>query len=298
MPRRVQDIVPNSHRSIRDIPLHGISVERNKVTAPIQPPKEKEATKNRAQPSDMRPSSRRELTVKEASGRSELEHRKKISKADEEVPTEDHKRAVTTVSHRKSKKSRPRKWLYVLMGIVIIVAGVAYVASVFFSHASFTIVSKVVPVTVNSTYISQNASNPNGLTYELATVKGGSSAIVPATDGSKISTSAKGTITLYNSYTSQSQRLIAGTRMTDGSDRIYRLASSVVIPGYAPKSGVNVPGTVTASIIADQPGQKYNISRSDPVSDFKIVAYQGSAKYDAIYGRLISDVSGGFIGTQ
>ena len=184
------------------------------------------------------------------------------------------------------------------MGIIVVVAGAAYIASVYFSHASFIIAPKTIPLTVNSTYISQGTAGNGVLTYELATVKGSSSSIVQAVNGPNVSTNAKGKVTLYNAFSSQTQRLIAGTRLVDGSDRIYRLASSVVIPGYITKSGTNVPGSISVSIVADQPGQQYNVSRTDAISDLKIVAYKGSSKYDTIYGRLSTDLTGGFLGTQ
>lgn len=252
MPRRVQDIVPNTHRSIRDIP-----VGRSSIIAPIQPPKKKAG---------------RILSL----------------------PRTD----TPILPSHNTKKSGTKKWIFVLMGIVIIVAVVGYVTSVYFSHASFTIVPKTVPFTVNSAYISQNTPGKGVLTYDLASIKGDLSANVPAIDGPKLSTSAKGKIVVYNSYSTQTQRLIAGTRFADDTGRIYRLTSSVVIPGYTLTNSKITPGSITISITADQPGQTYNVSKSDPVSDFKIVAYKNTAKYDTMYGRIASDISGGFVGAK
>lgn len=258
MPRRVQDIVPNTQRSIRDIP-----VERPSVLAPIQPPKKR---------------SRNDDDVNE-------------------VPIQ--RSSAPIMPPRQRKRSGAKKWLFLLMGIVIIVAAAGYIASVYFSTASFTIVSKVIPFTVNGTYISQNTPSKGVLTYQLAVIKGDSTATVPATDGPKISTSAKGKITLYNTYSTQSQRLIAGTRFADDTGRVYRLASSLVIPGRTTSaSGTSIPGSIAASVVADQPGQSYNITKADPLSDFKIVAYKGTTKYDSIYGRISTDISGGFVGAK
>ncbi len=281
MPRRVQDIVPNKHRSIQDIP-----VERSTISAPIQPPKEKVTAKIRAQTNDMRHIS------KDASPSKLL---------NKETPPHNipiHKEVTTKPPHHRTKNSGSKKWLYVLMGIVIVVAGVGYIASVYFSRASFTIVPKTVPISINSTYVAQNTPNKGNLTYELAAVKGSETATIAAVDGPKISITAKGKITLYNAYGSQSQRLIAGTRLSDETGRVYRLTNSVVIPGYTSSNGTNIPGSLVTAIAADQPGQSYNISHSDSVSDFKIVAYKGTAKYENIYGRLATDISGGFIGAQ
>jgi hypothetical protein len=51
-------------------------------------------------------------------------------------------------------------------------------------------------------------------------------------------------------------------------------------------------------MVADQSGASYNISRSDSLSDFKVVAYKGTPKYATFYARLSSDVSGGFSGVK
>src|SRR3989344_6006082 len=267
MPRRVQDIVPNKHRSIRDIPVERESLVR---------PKSKEASRTRTQPVEMRPT------------KNPLEN----------VEVRIEKTIVNPPVTRRPRKSGSKKWLYIVMGIVIIVAGAAYVASVYFSYASFKVAPKVVSISVNSTYVTQGTPEKSVLAYEIAAVKGGSSVTVPATDGPKISTSAKGKITLYNAYSKETQRLIAGTRLSDDTGRIYRLTSSVVIPGFTTSGGNTIPGTLVTIVSADQPGDKYNILKTDSVSDFKIVAYKDTSKYNSMYGRLAGDISGGFVGTQ
>lgn len=285
MPRRVQDIVPNTHRSIRDIP-----VERGTLLAPLQPPKEKKYAKVRAQTSDMRQSSKevptRDINIQ------------KIDTDKSDDKSNDTSKHSFIARSRRERRIKSKKWMYIVMGIVTTVAGVGYIASVYFSRASFTIMPKIVPISVNSTYISQNTPGKGILTYELAAVKSSASATVVATDGPKTSTSAKGKITLYNTHSSQSQRLIAGTRLSDDTGRIYRLTSSLVIPGYSTSAGKNIPGSIVTTIVADQPGQSYNILRTDSISDFKIVAYKGTTKYDSMYGRIATDISGGYIGTK
>ncbi len=282
MPRRVQDIVPNTHRSIRDIP-----VDRRSIIAPIQPPKKKSGRTLLLRKSDVE-------TVNDAEETERVES-PKVRAVKNALEMRSNSPIMTP---RALKKSGGKRWLLIFMGIVVIVAAAGYVASVYFSRATFTIVPKTIPFSVNSTYLSQNTPGKGVLAYDLATIKGDLSATVAATDGPQLSTSAKGKITIYNSYSIQTQRLIAGTRFVDERGRIYRLASSVVIPGYVSSNAKITPGSVSVSITADQPGQSYNISKSDPISDFKIMAYKDSAKYDTIYGRIASDVSGGFVGAK
>jgi len=59
-----------------------------------------------------------------------------------------------------------------------------------------------------------------------------------------------------------------------------------------------IPVKAGAAIVADAAGASYNISGSDALSDFKIVAYKGTPRYSSFYGRFVSDVSGGFVGRK
>lgn len=197
-------------------------------------------------------------------------------------------------------KSRKRRkiWPLITAGVVVIIIAAAFVASTFFSHATFTIVPRSIPVAVDSTYIAQGVAAPGTLSYDVITVRASASTTVAAVDGPQVSTKAQGKVTLYNAYSNQAQRLIAGTRLSDSSGRIYRLTGSVVIPGYTQKSGSTIPGTVSAAIQADQAGASYNVSAGDAVSDFKIVAYKGTPRYDTMYGRVAGDITGGFVGSK
>ncbi|MEN9913213.1 MAG: hypothetical protein RLY66_621 [Candidatus Parcubacteria bacterium] len=274
MPRRVQDIVPNNHRSIRDIP-----VERNDIQAPVEPPR--------------RRTTGRPIAVKKP----ELEIRREEREEKEDEAPHPIKRISVTPPHKK-KRSGSKRLLFVLMGIVVVVAGAGYVASVYFSRAAFTIVPKMVPITVNGAYTAQAAGTKGTLTYELAVVKGSANISVVATDGPSISTSAKGKITVYNKYVAAPQRLIAGTRFADSTGRIYRLTDSISVPGYTTSAGAIVPGSISASVVADQPGESYNFTKNDATTDLTIVAYKGTPRYDTVYGRVSTDIIGGFVGTK
>jgi hypothetical protein len=86
--------------------------------------------------------------------------------------------------------------------------------------------------------------------------------------------------------------------LADNSGLIYRLTSTTVIPGYTSSAGSIIPGSIAATIVADQSGANYNISSSDPLSDFKVVSYKGTPKYAGFYARLASNITGGFNGAR
>lgn len=270
MPKRVQDIVPTSRRSIRSIPV------------------EKSRTEDLRRPSDIK--------------RTEDKIEKKLSSEMKRGGEISLRRMPFTPPAPQKKKSPDwlsgRKLLTGL-GVAVIVIGVAYILSTYFSHATFRLQAKSVPITVDSTYVAEGNAAKGTLVYDLATIIGSESVTVPAISGQAINTKAGGKMTIYNSHSTTAQRLVAGTRIANDSGKIYRLTGSVVVPGHTVSANGNkIPGTISTSVVADQAGETYNISKTDPQSDFKIVAYQGTPKYDGFYARLSTDISGGFAGTQ
>jgi len=287
MPRRVQDIVPGDRRGIR-----GVQVEKEKKVPSSEPrPARKQSAKEKAF-DEKEPA--REISIHKPA--SKLEALDKAA-SEKESGGKKHPQHMSLVPPAPRKKRGSRKpWIYGGAGVIVLIVAVAFIASTYFSHATFTIVPRVVPVNVNSTYIAQGTPTAGSLSYELIPVQGTLSATVPAVDGPQTSVKAQGKVTLYNSYSAQSQRLIAGTRLSSNSGLIYRLAGSVVIPGYTQKAGSTVPGTVSATIQADQAGADYNIASAGAVTDLQIVAYKGTPKYAGLYAQLAGDVSGGFVG--
>ncbi|MEI6396984.1 MAG: hypothetical protein WCO48_02855 [Candidatus Taylorbacteria bacterium] len=219
------------------------------------------------------------------------------------IDTVVHTHTPVEKPHHSTKKPTGLRWFLITIGVLIIFSGLGYIASTYFSRASFTITPVSMVAEIDGIYSTQDSSS--GLTtasgtipYSLMTVRGSASTTVSATVGPAVSTKSQGPVTLYNSYSTQSQKLIAGTRMANSSGRVYRLAGSVVIPGYTVSSKTTIPGSVNATIIADQPGDLYNITGASSISDFKMVSYKGTTKYDSIYARISAPIVGGMTGTQ
>ncbi|MEI8328116.1 MAG: hypothetical protein WCG02_03190 [Candidatus Taylorbacteria bacterium] len=276
MPRRVQDIVPGDRRSVRDIPARG-----EKVAETISHTKVEKKT----------PKIRGEISVK-------------VHKVVEEKPEKEpaKRMAVTPPPEKEKKRSFKKKklWIGIVVGVVVVVAVLAFFASTYYSRAVFTITPKSIPISVNSPLVIKAGTATAGgdLTYEVLMMKGSQSITVPATDGPAVSIKAEGKVNLYNSFSTSSARLIAGTRVANSGGLIYRLKSSVVIPGYTKPFGSTVAGSIGASIVADQPGAEYNLSKASAPTDFKIIAYKGGPRYDTIYAKLNSDIIGGAAGTK
>lgn len=100
---------------------------------------------------------------------------------------------------------------------------------------------------------------------------------------------ARGTLVITNEYSSDAQPLIATTRFETGDGKIFRLVESVTVPGVTIVDGKRQPGVVEAVVIADAPGDAYNIAPAD----FTITGFKGGVKYDKIRARSSKGFSGG-----
>jgi len=95
---------------------------------------------------------------------------------------------------------------------------------------------------------------------------------------------AQGKITIYNNYR-LSQYLVVNTRFQAPSDNViyFRSAKAVTIPAK---------GTIEIDVIADRPGEEYNI---EPAT-FSIPGLLGLPQYTSIYAKSFSKMEGGFKG--
>ncbi len=288
MPRRVQDIVPGDHRSIRSIPVErGTRSEIKKSTSSGT---SKRQTKTHSKVHE-EPAPEPKAVVHETSHH-EHHHSESISINRQPLIT-------TAAPARKRGSGSGLWWTFVTIGVLAVVIGAGYIASVYFSRATFTVVPRSIPLSVSGTYVAQGTPAAGALLYELVVVQSTASTTVPATDSAVSTTKAEGSVTLYNTYSPEPQRLIAGTRLANDSGLIYKTTESVTIPGYTKSSsGQILAGTAKADIVADQAGPSYNISKTDSISDFRVVAFKSTPRYSGFYARLASDVNGGFNGTK
>ena len=107
---------------------------------------------------------------------------------------------------------------------------------------------------------------------------------------------ARGTITIYNEFSSNPQSLVATTRFASPDNKIFRLATGVTVPGME-KVGVETKsGAIEAEVVADEAGEDYNIE----ATSFTIPGFQnsGSDKYAKIYAKSFKVMTGGGQGSQ
>ena len=100
---------------------------------------------------------------------------------------------------------------------------------------------------------------------------------------------ARGTITVYNAYTTSPQTFVAKTRFVSSDGKLFRAPQRIIVPGAHYEGGKLVPGEVAAEVEADQPGEEYNIGSTT----FSIPGLAGTASYTTIYAKSFEPMTGG-----
>jgi len=194
-------------------------------------------------------------------------------------------------------------WKYffaVVLIVAIIISGAA--AYVFLPKASILIFTKNKTQTIDSQIDGNITAGAVDLEKEIipAKVVAVSSDISREydTSGTKNSSSqkARGTITIYNEFSSSPQPLVATTRFESTDKKIFRLVSGVTVPGMEKVGTETKPGAIEAEVIADESGDGYNIG----ATSFSIPGFQssGNEKYTKIYAKSFKAMTGGGQGNQ
>ena len=114
-----------------------------------------------------------------------------------------------------------------------------------------------------------------------------------ATTGEEeINTRASGEITIYNEYSSDDQTLLDRTRFESSSGKTFRILQSITVPGAKIEEGKIIPSSLKVEVVADQPGDEYNIGPDD----FIIPGFRGSPKFAGFYGKSSDSMSNGYVG--
>ena len=134
----------------------------------------------------------------------------------------------------------------------------------------------------------------NELSYEIMTIEKTDSKKIAATGREEIEEKASGKIVIFNDFNTSSQRLIKNTRFETPEGLIYRINKSIIVPGQKTEGGKTVPGSIEATVYADEAGEKYNIG----LTDFTIPGFEGSPRFDSFYARSKTEMAGGFAGER
>lgn len=196
----------------------------------------------------------------------------------------------------RPKRRSGRKTLWIVgVAIIVLCALGGILLSTFFAGAVITVFERQEPVT-GSVTVTASINPPTGnLGYSIMSGTRSATTTVPATGTEQVSRPASGVITIYNAFSTESQRLIARTRFEAPDGKVYRIQESVDVPGATKAAnGTLVPGSLSATVYADAPGESYNRSGE---TRYTLPALKGDPRYETMYATSQA-VSGGFVGEE
>lgn len=178
-------------------------------------------------------------------------------------------------------KEKGRGWMFIIF-LILVVGGIGT-----FLHFQK---SATVYITTTQEILTFKDTEISVPTTELIVLSATTTSVIDITTstGTPILTKAKGTVTIYNSNSTE-QVLIASTRLETPNGKIYRLDSKITVPRASIVAGKTTPGSIQALITADKVGESYNISQSD----FTFPGLVGSARYKNVYARSKGAITGG-----
>lgn len=168
---------------------------------------------------------------------------------------------------------------------MLLIVAAAFGAIYHFSSARVDVTPDTVSAAVQGSFTAEQSTGD--LPYEIVTAQKIASQSAKSTGTRSVSSSASGSITIYNTQ-SKAQKLITNTRFATTGGLIFRIHAPVTVPAGSPEK----PGSVIAKVYADKPGDSYNVG---PTS-FTIPGFAGTAQESKVYARSSSALAGGAAG--
>lgn len=203
-----------------------------------------------------------------------------------------YKQRLQRTPQIKSKIKIIRKPILVILIVVLIFCGMYWIGNLQYK-ADIVLTEKEQIVNLdNQNFIASKNGNSNNIEFEIMIISDKKFKKIVLTEPREVSIKAKGSITLYNEFSTNSQKLLAGTFVSDSDGKTYQINDTVTIPGYSLEGNKILPGQVETVIQSFLPGENYNGS---PI-DFNIISFKGTNKYNKIYGKLKEPLIGGATG--
>lgn len=185
-------------------------------------------------------------------------------------------------------QTRSYKWLKILFIFVALLVLVYFTCNLF-ENTRINIKVKHQVVNLNKEQFTASKSANGDVNFEITISNDQELKMVSFGDSSVVSEKAKGSIMLYNAYTTTPQKILVNTFVEDTSGKAYKMDKTVSIPAYKIVGGKVIPGQVIVSVTAFLDGESYNGTSSD----FIITAFKNTPKAKKLYGKLNTPISGG-----
>lgn len=183
----------------------------------------------------------------------------------------------------RSHDSSPKKKVFLASAVGVIALIFALLSA--WDGATLTYTPKKASITFADEALSAHQAPGEGrLLYSVVKLSGDKSVNVTASGEETVSEKASGTVIVYNEQSS-AQTLVATTRLQTADGKIYRIPKEIIVPAK---------GSIETTVMADVAGPTHNIA----LSDFTLPGLKGSAKFELVYARSKTAMTGGFTGTR
>lgn len=200
----------------------------------------------------------------------------------------------------KRRRSIRRRTIFgIISGIVLCIAIIFVVFTYIYDRAVVIVSPKTADIMVNGAY---NAyKDTTAFPYEIIQTNETASTTIPASPGPSVEKKAWGMVTLTNNFSTTSQRLSLGTRLSNNRGQIYVTATPITIPGIHKTDTGTTTGSVAVYIVASAAGAQYNMTSkgaNDTDTVFHIESFANTPKYTTITGNIKPNDSliGGYLG--
>ena len=187
-------------------------------------------------------------------------------------------------SGEASTRGRTRFPLRTALITLIVVTGTT-AGLWYFSHSSVEVIPNTETVSISAPFTAEMGTGE--LPFEIIRTEKIASKSVAGSGSKSVTEPASGTITIYNEQQTP-QILIEKTRFAAKSGQVFRIRSSITVP----KGSQEKPGTITATVYADQPGDASNIGPTT----FTLPGLAGTPQFSQVYARSSEPMKGGVSG--
>lgn len=174
---------------------------------------------------------------------------------------------------------------YATLVAALLVIGASVGALYYFSSAKVTVTPNTVSAAVQGSFTANQSTGD--LPYEIITANKTATQSIKGSGTKAANSYASGPITIYNTQ-SKAQKLIANTRFATTDGVVFRIHSTVTVPGGSTAK----PGSVVATVYADQTGASFNV----PATSFTVPGFAGTPQANQVYARSSSAMTGGASG--
>lgn len=241
---------------------------------------------------DIKPKNRnaKNISVKKITETKKVKTREVKNKT--QISTKKDKRRLPDTFKPKIKPKLIRNSFSIII-IVIFIIGLLFGGASLFEKATVYITKKTqVFNLVNDQYKAYKDSS-SLIPFDIMIISDEKTENIQLEESKEVSIKAKGEVIIYNEYSQKSEKLSSGTYLSDENGKVYLTDRAISVPGYKKEGQSIIPGQVRVDVTSFLPGEVYN---GEP-SDFSINAFKGTSKYEKIYGKAKTVMTGGAQGT-